>query len=96
MGKMILITECTKCPYLYFLNRHNSLCSLKNNEQIKDTAAIATWCPFLSVTLEKESTRKELRLQLRQALRIERRQTYGGLYQRLENLGACNYHSDHN
>ena len=79
MGKMILITERTKCPYLYFLDRHNRLCSLKNNEQIK-----------------KESTQKELRLQLRQALRIERRQTYDGLYQRLENLGACNYYSDHN
>ena len=96
MGKMILIIECTKCPYLSFLDKHNSLCSLKNNEQIKDTAAIPTWCPLPSVQLKKESTQKELRLQLRQALRIERRQTYGGLYQRLENLGACNYCSAHN
>jgi len=76
MGKMILITECTKCPNLYLVDRHNSLCALKNNEQIKDTAAITTWCPLPSVPLKKESTRKELRLQLRQALRIERRQTY--------------------
>ena len=96
MGKMILINECTKCPNLYLVDRHNSLCDLKNNEQIKDTAAIPTWCPSPSVSLKKESIQKELRLQLRQALRIERRQTYGGLYQRLENLGACNYYSDHN
>ena len=96
MGKMILIAECTKCQYLSFLDRHNSLCSLKNNEQIKDTAAIPTWCPSPSVPLKKESIQKELRLQLCQALRIERRQTYGELYQRLENLGACNYYSDHN
>ena len=96
MDKMILINECTKCPNLYLVDRNNSLCDLKNNEQIKDTAAIPTWCPLPSVQLKKESTKKELRLKLRQALRIERRQTYGGLYQRLENLGACNYCSAHN
>jgi hypothetical protein len=96
MGIMILITECTKYPYLNFLDRHNGLCSLKNNEQITDTAAVPTWCPLPSVPLIRESTQKELRLQLRQALKIERRQTYGGLPQRLENLGACNYYSDHN
>jgi len=53
MGKMILITECTKCPYLYSLDRHDSLCFLKNNEQIKDTAAIPTWCPLPSLPFKK-------------------------------------------
>ncbi len=76
MEKMILITECTKCPNLYLVDRQNSLCALKKNKHLEDTAAIPTWCPLPSVPLKKESTRKELRLQLRQALRIERRQTY--------------------
>ena len=53
MGIMILITECTKYPYLYFLDRHNSLCSFKNTEQIKDMAAIPTWCSLPSAPLKK-------------------------------------------
>ena len=70
------------------------MCALKNNQQIKETAAVTTWLPLPSIPLKKESTRKELHLQLRQALKIERRQTYDGLHQRLENLGACNHSSN--
>ena len=58
---MILITECTKCPNLYLIDRHNSLCALKKNEQIRDAAVIPTWCPLPSGPLNKESTQKELR-----------------------------------
>ena len=61
MEKMILIIACLKCPHLYLVDRHNSLCALKKNEQIEDTAAIPTWCPLPSVPLKKESNEKELR-----------------------------------
>ena len=60
MGKMILITECTKCPYLYFLNRHNSLCSLKNNEQIKGTAAIHHLVSIAQCSIKKRIDSKEV------------------------------------
>lgn len=60
MEKMILINKCTKCPHLYLMDRHNSLCALKKNEQIEDTAVIPTWCPLPSVPLKKESTQEEL------------------------------------
>jgi hypothetical protein len=60
MEKMILINECTKCPNLYLMDRHNSLCALKKNEQIKDTAVIPTWCPLPSSQLNKESTQEEM------------------------------------
>ena len=50
MDKMILITERTKCLYLYLVDRHKSLCALKNNEQVKVTAAITTWGALPSVT----------------------------------------------
>ena len=61
MEKMILITECTKCPNLYLVDKHNSLCALKMNIQIENTTAIPTWCPLPSVPLIKESNEKELR-----------------------------------
>ncbi len=61
MEKMILIDECTKCLNLYLVNRLNSLCALKKNEQIEDTGVIPTWCPLPSAPLTKESNEKELR-----------------------------------
>lgn len=61
MEKMILITECTNCPNLYLVDRHNSLCALKMNEQIKDMTVIPTWCPLPSAPLTKKSDEKELR-----------------------------------
>jgi len=60
MEKMILITECTKCPNFYLVDRHNSLCALKKNQQIEDTTAIPTWCPLPSVPSIKESNEKQL------------------------------------